>query len=144
MHRLTPAIVILAGLSAVACIDNARQAAEARVADFQRSADAGDLAAIRRWHDPKSPRWDQYMQGRLRLGRTKHTSQARVEDVNGPRGRVINLTYNTEFERGYSFERFEFVIDRAGARLDSYNYQAGKRMECFPMGGCDVIDAPRK
>jgi len=144
MHRLSPAIVLLAGLSAVACIDNARQVAEARVADFQRSADAGDLAAIRRWHDPKTPRWDNYMQRRLRLGRTRHTSQARVEDVNGPSGRVLNLTYNTEFERGYSYERFVFKVDGTDLRLDNYDYEVGKRMECFPMGGCDVIEAPNK
>ena len=144
MHRLIPAIVILAGLSAVACIDNAQQAAEARVEQFQRSADAGDLASIRRWHDPKVSGWETYMRGRLRLGRTRHTSRAHVEDVSGPGGRVINLTYNTEFERGYSYERFGFVVDGTGPRLDSYNYQVGKRMECFPMGGCDVIDAPRR
>ena len=144
MHRLILVIVLLAGLSAAACTADPRQAAEARVAEFQRSADARDLAAIRRWHDPKNPGWERYMQGRLRLGRTKHTSRAYVEDVNGPSGRVINLTYNTEFERGYSYERFGFVVDGTGPRLDSYNYQVGKRMECFPMGGCDVIDAPRK
>lgn len=143
MHRLIPAIV-LAGLAAVACIDNAQQAAEARVAEFQRSADAGDLAAIRQWHQPKDPRWDRYMQGRLRLGRTKRTARASVEDVKGPGGRVINLTYNTEFERGVSYERFEFVVDGTGPRLATYNYQVGKRMECFAMGGCDVIDAPRR
>ena len=143
MHRAIPAIV-LAGLSAVACINNAQQTAEARVAEFQRSADAGDLAAIRQWHSPKTPRWDQYMQGRLRLGRTRQTSQARVEDQTGPRGRVINLTYNTEFERGYSYERFEFLVDGTGPRLDSYTYEAGKRMECFPMGACEVMEAPRK
>jgi hypothetical protein len=143
MHRLIPAIV-LAGLSAVACINNAQQTAEARVAEFQRSADAGDLAAIRRWHSPKTPRWDQYMQGRLRLGRTRNTSQARLEDVNGPRGRVINLTYNTEFERGYSYERFEFLVDGSDLRLDRYTYEPGKRMECFGMGACEVIEGPRK
>jgi hypothetical protein len=143
MHRLIPAIV-LAGLSAVACINDAQQVAEARVAEFQRSADAGDLAAIRRWHDPKTPGWETYMRGRLRLGRTTRTSREYIEDVSSPGGRVINLTYNTEFERGYSYERFEFVVDGTGPRLDSYKYQVGKRAACFPMGGCDVIDAPRK
>jgi hypothetical protein len=143
MHRLIPAIA-LAGLSAAACIDNAQQVAEARVAEFQRSADAGDLAAIRRWHVPKIPGWETYMRGRVRLGQTKHTSRVHVEDVRGPDGRVINLTYNSEFERGYSYERFGFVVDGTGPRLDSYQYQVGKRMECFPMSGCEVIDAPRE
>ena len=84
------------------------------------------------------------MRGRVRLGQTKHTSRAHVEDVRRPDGRAINLTYNTEFERGYSYERFGFVVDGTGPRLDSYTYQVGKRMVCFPMSGCDVIDAPRK
>ena len=34
--------------------------------------------------------------------------------------------------------------DQTGPRLDSYTYQVGKRMECFTLGGCEVIDAPRR
>jgi hypothetical protein len=48
MHRLVPAFVLLAGLSAVACSDEAQRAAKVLAEAFQRSADANDVATLNR------------------------------------------------------------------------------------------------
>jgi hypothetical protein len=147
MQCLIRAVVLVAGVSAAGCADDTRRAAEAQAAEFQRSADANDAAALKRLYPTKSQGWEKhYLVPRASLGRTQRTSLEFAEDVTYKSHRVIHLNYNTEFERGHAYERFSFGIDvdKGAMELTFYGFYPGQVFECFPIGGCDISDRPTK
>ncbi len=145
MQCLIRAVVLLAGVSAAGCADDTRRAVEAHAAEFQRVADTDDLAALKRLYPTEVLGWDkQFLVPRRSLGRMQRTSLEYAEEVTHKSTRVISLNYNTEFERGHGFERFEFKIDNGVMRLEWYGFLTGQWMECYPIGGCDLVHKPMK
>jgi hypothetical protein len=130
----------------VACSDDeAQRAAKGLAEAFQHSADPNDLATLHRlWSAETRPRgWEKTsLQRRLDLGQRRRTSLEYVEDVTAY-GRIINLNYNVEFERGEAWEPFSFLVDGTVPRLVAFQFFPGKRYECFPIGGCSAVDVPQ-
>jgi hypothetical protein len=115
---------------------------------FQRSLDANDVATLHRmW--PAETRiggWEKaYLQPRLALGERRRTSLEYLQDVNPhPPARGMTLSYRLEFERGEAYEQFAIRMDGNVPHLIAYQFFPGKRFECYPIGGCRVVDVPQK
>ena len=90
--------------------------------------------------------WEKaYLQPRLALGQRRRTSLEYLQDVNPhPPARGMTLSYSLEFERGEAYEEFAIRMDGNVPHLITYQFFPGKRFECYPIGGCSVVDVPQK
>ena len=67
-----------------------------------------------------------------------------LQDVNPhPPARGMTLSYSLEFERGEAYEEFAIRMDGNVPHLITYQFFPGKRFECYPIGGCSVVDVPK-
>jgi len=142
MRRPLTTIVWLGLLFSVSCSSDAERAAAAKAKEFRELAAAGKLEDIRRQYASAPTDWDQYMQRRRDLGRLQQTTLASTNDVTGYY-RQIALIYNSEFEHGHAVEQFVFKIEDNGPRLLTYEYLPGKKLECYLIGSCDLVDLPQ-
>jgi hypothetical protein len=136
--------VIVTGLVCAACA-SAPTEVRAKVAQFQKQADAGRFDEIRpEGYKPGALNFEQAMQLRRGLGHLVNTSEATSDDVTGY-VRVVAVSYNSEFERGRGLEQFFFRMDDAEPVLVSYGFHVGKKMECPKLqivrGQCEIVSA---